>query len=332
MPSQKRKNNTEQSLHTLRVTSFAALALAVISMFVAVMAVMYAAQARAAPAATTTVQSSLGSTIAGIDTPLNSTDLAVINNAPDSYFQTAGKMYLNGSLTDPIFVSNNPVAAFTVGGKPSVVYLGSITCIFCGENRWAMALALSRFGKFSQLFNGYSSIGDGDVPTLYWSALNYNASGDDVRNYYSSSYVNFISIEDTHPIQGGFVLNAPQQILANVQNTGNKSAIGAFNYIVNLSKANATAFKGTPYTIWGTHQFSGADAEVFGNTTPAAGFIPLTYMTHAQVFSQLANPNDQFSWGEYAAADVYTAALCQSINNTAPVCALTSIRAIEKQV
>ncbi len=330
MPSRRRTNNPDRSLHTLRIVSLAALSLAIISMFVAIIAVMYAAQPRATT--TTTVQPSLGSTLAGIDTQLNSTDLSIINNAPDSYFQTAGEMYLNGTLSDPIFASNNKVAPFMSNGKQSVVYLGSITCIFCGENRWAMALALSRFGSFSQLFTGYSALGDGDVPTLYWAKVNYNASTDDVNNYYSSSYVNFISIEDTNPIKGGFSLNSPSLILANLNASGDANALGAFKYIINLSTVNATAFKGTPYTIWGSHQFSGADGEVFGNTTPSGGLIALSYMTHAQVFSQLSNPKSQFAWGEYAAADVYTASLCQSLNNTAPVCSLSAIQSIEARI
>jgi hypothetical protein len=57
---------------------------------------------------------------------------------------------------------------FSYNGKPSVIYIGAISCVWCGENRWAMAMALSRFGSFNSLYIGYSSIHDGDVPTLYW--------------------------------------------------------------------------------------------------------------------------------------------------------------------
>ena len=51
-------------------------------------------------------------------------------------------------------------------------------------------------------------------------------------------------------------------------------------------------------------------------------------MTHAQVLSQLSSFNDQFAWSEYAAADVYIAQVCPSINNTAPVCSLPAIKSI----
>jgi len=257
-----------------------------------------------------------GSTLAGIDQPLNISQLAVINNAPNQYFETAGLMYLNGSITNEVLTGANKVNKFVVNNKSSVIYLGSITCIFCGENRWAMALALSRFGNFSRLFTGYSSLGDGDVPTLYWTQLNYNVSGDNIGNYYSSPYINFLSIEDTNPITGGFALNPPSKIATDLAGLGNSTYVRAFSYILNLSSNKTTAFSGTPYTIWGASQFSGADAIDFGNTTPTSGSTPISFETHAQILGQLSNPNDQFAWTEYAAADVYVAAICASLSNS----------------
>lgn len=286
---------------------------------------------------TTTVAentTNFGSTLAGIDDQLNATQLAVINNAPNSYFEQAGEMYINGTIANNVYDGATKVNASIADNKTSVIYLGSITCIFCGENRWAMALALSRFGSFSKLFTGYSSLEDGDVPTLYWTAVNYNISTDVIGNYYSSPYINFISIEDTHPITGGFALNNLQTMDSNVANTGNATYISAFGYLVRLFSVNATAFKGTPYTVWGNAQFSGADAIDFGNSTPT-GNPQLTYETHAQVFSQLGTPKDQFAWTEYAAADVYVAALCASLSNSTQAsvsaCSLPAIRQLELQ-
>lgn len=284
---------------------------------------------------TTTVQAStLGSTLAGIDDPLNTTQLAIINGGSNSYFEQAGEMYINGTLTNNLYDQPVKVNASIANNKTAVIYLGSITCIFCGENRWAMALALSRFGNFSKLFIGYSSLGDGDVPTLYWTALNYNVSSDNIGNYYSSPYVNFLSIEDTHPISGGFALNNLQTMDDNVAKAGNSTYISAFGYLVRLFNVNATAFKGTPYTVWGNYQFNGADAIDFGNTTPT-GNPQLTYVTHAQVFSQLAVPKDQFAFTEYAAADLYVAALCASLTNSTrasvSACSLPAIKKIELQ-
>ena len=329
----------------LRIITYAALALGVISILISTTIVFVfgtglynVLSSRTIPSnsianSTGTTNSSLGHTLAGIDQPLNASELAVINSEPNSYFENAGEAYLNGSITNPLFPDANKVAPFISSNRISVVYLGSITCIFCGENRWAMALALSRFGSFSNLFTGYSSLGDSDVPTLYWTQVNYNNSGTAIGNYYSSNIVSFISIEDLNPITGGFKLNSfPQQMLDNIDAYKNQTYINAFDYIVNLSANKTTTFQGTPYTIWGNYQYAGADAEDFGNTTPTGDSVQLTYETHAQVFSQLANPTDQFALTEYAAADIYVASLCKSMNNTASVCSLPAIITIESQL
>jgi thiol-disulfide isomerase/thioredoxin len=42
-------------------------------------------------------------------------------------------------------------ALLTASGKPKVVYIGADYCPYCGGERWAMAMALSKFGTFSHL-------------------------------------------------------------------------------------------------------------------------------------------------------------------------------------
>ncbi len=278
-----------------------------------------------------TQQQPFGKRLTNINAPLNATELSVINNAPDSYFETAGEMLLNGSLDNYVGVGTGlqNVTPFIINGKPSVIYLGSITCIFCGENRWAMALALGRFGKFNHLFKGYSSFGDGDLPTLYWRPMTYsNASGAiDIGNFYNSSIINFITLEDTEPITNGFVLQSLGQMQSELQQINNTPYIDAFEHILQIN-----TFSGTPYTIWGRYVVGGADAVDFGNTTPSSTPFPLTNMTHAQVLTQLANPNDQFAWTEYAGADVYIATLCASLNNSAQICSLPAIKGIQAKI
>ncbi len=269
---------------------------------------------------------SFGKRLTNLNVQLNSSELGIINGVPDSYFEKAGMMYLNRSLVNTVVAGTKSVPAFILNGKPSVIYFGSITCIFCGENRWAMALALSRFGSFSTLFKGYSSLGDSDVPTLYWAPAHYNQSAVDLGSFYSSNYINFIAIEDTDPITGGFNLQPMQVISAEINSSGNLAYQDAFKYILQINN-----FQGTPYTIWGTNQLGGADAIDFGNAPPTNANLSLTYMTHAQVLSSLGNPSSQFALTEYAAADVYIAMLCPSINNSAPVCSLPAIQGIEKQ-
>ena len=96
-----------------------------------------------------------------------------------------------------------------MNGKPSVIYLGAISCVYCGENRWAMALALGQFGSFQHLFKGYSSLGDADVPTIYWAPAEYNVTqGVDFGNFYTSNYINFLSMDYASPITEGFMMGS----------------------------------------------------------------------------------------------------------------------------
>ncbi|MCL4411643.1 DUF929 family protein [Candidatus Marsarchaeota archaeon] len=267
-----------------------------------------------------------GSRLTNIDQPLNSSELAVINNAPQSYFETAGAMLLNGSISDLVQVptanSTYKTQQFTYGGKPSVIYIGAISCIYCGENRWAMALALGQFGSFTKLYKGYSSFGDEDVPTLYWTNDNYTTpSGVGYGNGYHSNYINFFSADYESPIVEGFQVQPLSYFVSLAPNS---------TYLAAMSFMNSTnKFEGTPFTLWGNVLSPGADGVVFGNTTPSGTTLPLTYMTHEQVLSQFKNFNDRFAWGEYAAADVYIAYLCPAINNTASICSLPAIKQLE---
>ena len=274
---------------------------------------------------TTTTVPVIGDTLTGINAPLNSTQLSIINNASNSYFETAGEMLLNGSLDNIIGIKTNITSQYIVDNKTAVIYLGSTTCVFCGENRWAMALALSRFGQFSKLYKGYSAIQDHDVPTLYWTPANLNSSVAQIGNYYTSNYIDFVTIEDTGPITGGFYLQPLSTIQQEINATKNTTYMGAISKIIALNN-----FQGTPYTIWGSYIVPGADAELFGNSPPnSTGVLQIVSMTHAQILSQFAKPSTQFSWGEYAAADLYIAMTCSSIGNSAQICKLPAIEKLE---
>lgn len=280
-----------------------------------------------------TQNQSFGSRLTDINAPLSATELSAINNAPAADFVSAGEMYLNGTIknlvgtTLPGFAPTK-LAQFNLNGKPVVIYLGSTTCIYCAENRWAMALALSRFGNFSQLFKGYSALGDRDVPTLYWAPTHYDTSSTVLGSFFNSSYISFLSIEDGDPIRGGFNLSSLSTMQKRINQTNNTAYKSAMQYII-----ASRGFGGTPYSVWGTYQIGGVDAAVFGNSSTDPG-IPIMNMTHADILSQLSNPADQFAWSEYAAADVYVAMVCKTLGNStqASICNQPVIKSIESQI
>lgn len=291
----------------------------------------------------------LGSTLSGINGPLSQSQLSVINNAPNSYFEKAGEAMLNVSipgeaLSNGVYYassSNFQVALgqasqfpqFSYGGKPSVIYIGATSCVWCAENRWAMAMALSRFGSFNSLYTGYSSIHDGDVPTLYWKPQElYSNDTATFGNYYSSQYINFFSAEYDSNISAGFQFPTTSDPIGYFASRAPNSS-----YQTAMRYMNATqAFSGTPFTFWGTVINRGASGVVFGTPQNASvaqgGGLPLTYMTHQQIFGQLAGLNTTFAYEEYAVADVYIAELCPSVGNSAPVCSLPAIQAYEQKM
>jgi hypothetical protein len=272
--------------------------------------------------------SPLGLTLYKLNAPLNASQLDVFNEAPSAYFETAGEMFLNGSIANTVGSSVVYGPQVIYNGKPTVVYVGANTCIFCGENRWAMALALGRFGNFSRLFVGYSSLQDGDLPTVYWAPSEYNISqGLVFGNFYTSSYFSFVSMEYQSPITDQVQLPSLSYLLQQADDTTNY----AYSYSVDLI-GTLNYYIGTPYTTWGKYIVPGADAEDFGNSSLASSKFPLANLTHTQVFADLSQPKDQFAWTEYAAADLYVAMVCGTINNTAPICSLSAIQKIEQQL
>jgi hypothetical protein len=73
----------------------------------------------------------------------------------------------------------------TSGGKPEVLYIGAEFCPICATERWAMVVALSKFGTFSNLQQTHSALDDGDIPTLSF----YGST-------YTSPYLTFVSVEN----------------------------------------------------------------------------------------------------------------------------------------
>ncbi len=275
-----------------------------------------------------TAKQPFGSRLTDINVPLNASELAVINNASSAYFVTAAQMYLNKSLTILVGAPLSAAPQLVVNGKPTVVYLGAISCVYCGENRWAMALALGQFGSFTQLFNGYSSFNDEDVPTIYWAPAQYNATqGVDFGNFYTSNYVNFISMDYASPITQGFQVGTLTYFQQQATATANPAYEDATNILIKLNN-----FAGTPYTIWGKFSVTQADAANFGDASSSATTtLPMASLTQGQILSLLAAPHTAFGWNEYAAADYYISLLCASMSSPAPVCSLPSISTMVSQ-
>jgi thiol-disulfide isomerase/thioredoxin len=100
-----------------------------------------------------------------------------------------------GKLQNPLkAVQGTPPPAALVGptGKPEFLYMGSEWCPYCAAQRWAMVVALSRFGTFSQLYQTTSSSDDvfPNTPTFSFYAKLYKAP------LYTSQFIDFVPVEE----------------------------------------------------------------------------------------------------------------------------------------
>jgi Domain of unknown function (DUF929) len=66
--------------------------------------------------------------------------------------------------------------ALTSGGKPELLYVGAEFCPYCAAQRWALYVALSKFGTFSpDPGKIHSATLDGNVPTMTFYGTTYSS-------------------------------------------------------------------------------------------------------------------------------------------------------------
>ena len=80
-------------------------------------------------------------------------------------------------LVGPTRITGRQAPLVGVDGKPEVVYVGAEYCPYCAAQRWAVAVALSRFGSFAGLETTHSSSSDidPDTPTLSFYGSTYTS-------------------------------------------------------------------------------------------------------------------------------------------------------------
>jgi len=261
-----------------------------------------------------------------IGQPFNATELAMINSQPLSYYEKAGEMLLNGTIANKMITgAAKPYQPFVVNGKPSVIWEESLSCQGCAIARWPQALALAAFGNFTGLYKGYSSLGDNHVTTIYWSTDNYTTSeGSTYASQYTSKYLNLYAMAyDTPIINGVFRWTTLDYF---VQHAPNATWQAAAKYMANASVALGKQAPGPPVQLWGGFWWFGINAIILGNSTSFSGFAaPVTNLDHDSALKQISTFNGQYAWSNYAAADLYVAAMCPAIHNAAPVCSLPVI-------
>jgi Domain of unknown function (DUF929) len=219
-----------------------------------------------------------------------------------------------GKIQNPLKAtqSSSPVLTGPTS-KPEFLYIGAEYCPFCAAQRWAMVVALSRFGTFSQLYQSASSATDSypNTPTFTFDPKLYKAP------IYTSQYVDFVPVEETGNVQdssGNYaVLQTPtaaQQKLFSTYDAPPYTDASSAGSIPFIDIANKFVVIGL-----------------------GSGFSPqdLAGMQWADIASSLADTSSTASQHILGSANYLTAGICMATGQQpGSVCSTDVIQTIEK--
>jgi hypothetical protein len=243
-------------------------------------------------------------------TPVHSTaagplpaDVVAALQVDPSTLDSIGK---GSGVTAPTPITGQP--ALTAGDKPLVLYVGANYCPFCAAQRWALVVALNRFGTFSDLQTAFSSSQD-----VYPSTATMSFHGSN----YTSDFLVFQGVElaGSEKVNGNYppldTLTADQQSTLNTYDAPPFVPSQSAGAVPFLDFGNLALISGAAYT-------------------PQL----LKGMTHEQIAAAIReDPNGQVGQAILGAANAFTAAICRVTGNQpATVCSSTAAQAYKTEV
>jgi hypothetical protein len=179
---------------------------------------------------------------------------------------------------------NKPGPLLRINGKPAVVFVSEESCPFCAAERWALTVALSQFGTWSQLGITKSSASDiyPNTATLSFRTARYRSA---------NLMLNTTELTDNvgHPLQPQTALDA--RLIASYD---------VPPYVNSVDQSGAVPFLdiGNQYILAGAQY----------NPQVLAG------LSAAQIASQLATPSSPVAQAIDGAAKVIVAAIDQVLH------------------
>ncbi len=229
-------------------------------------------------------------------------------SVPASVLDTVGAGTFNGKVQT---ITGNPPPLVS-NGKPELLFIGAEYCPYCAANRWAMIVALSRFGTFSGLTTVHSGITDGagnqepypNTPTFTFA----NAK-------YTSKYLTFTSVEGE--------TNIPDT------STGGYTALQT---PTSAQQALLTKYDAAPYTT----EAGAIPFLDFGNKYVSIGVsypnTAIQGLTWSQIATDLHNPNSTAAKAVDGTANYFTAAICKMTGNQPASACTPAVQALESQL
>ncbi len=210
-----------------------------------------------------------------------------VTSVPPAALDTVGA----GSGVKPLSKATSS-APLTKDGKPEVLYIGAEYCPYCAAERWAMIVALSRFGTFTGLKTTTSSPSD-----VFASTPTFSFDG----STYQSDYLAFVPVEAFSNKRNGSSYARLQDLTAEQDSLLN-SAGGGFPFL----------------DIGGNYVVTGA------SYNPGI----LSGMNWNSIAAALTKTDSQQSKSILGTANMLTAAICKITNgNPADVCNSSGVQA-----
>jgi hypothetical protein len=219
---------------------------------------------------------------------------AQLSAIPSSVLDAVG---VSGASAKPSAITAPPL---TEGGKPMMLYVGADYCPFCAAERWAIAVALQRFGTLSGLGQTASSPSD-----VYPSTATLSFHG----TTFTSQYLALTAKE----IQSNQVVNGQYAPLDTLTATEQ-------NLFSTYDKPPYTSSTGSiPFVdIGGKYVISGA------TYSPAI----LKGKTQAQIAAALSDPASPIARAVGGSANLIAAAICAvTSQQPAKVCNAAGVQA-----
>jgi thiol-disulfide isomerase/thioredoxin len=237
-----------------------------------------------------------------------------VTSVPASTLNAVGSG--GGAITNlPIKISGSTL---TANGKPEMLYMGAEYCPYCAAERWAMIVALSRFGTFTGLQTIHSAAADGsgsaepypNTPTFTFAHATY-----------TSKYLTFTPVElNTNipdPSTGGYTtLDTPTSAQQALMNKWDNQP-----YISSSEPAGSIPFIyfGGPTMIVGTSVAQNTALQPLG-------------LNWNQIAADLHNPNTAVAKAEDGEANYITAAICKMTNNQPASACTAVVKSLESQI
>jgi hypothetical protein len=224
---------------------------------------------------------------------------------------TLNQVGTGSAQSPPIKISGSPL---TSGGKPEVLYVGAEYCPYCAAERWAVIVALSRFGTFTGLATTHSAVQDGagnsePYPnTRTWTFANAS---------FASQYLAFAPVETNtnipDPATGGYT---KLQSLTTAQ----QANFGMYNAPPYVPAADEGAI---PFINFGNKWMI-----VGASYSPAV----LQGLTWSQIAADMRVPSSPVAQGVLGTANVITAAACAATGNQPASVCTSAIQGLESQL